>query len=294
MSSGRAGEDVSLRGAFEAYLTHLSARGARSLRTIQAYAVDVSLVIRSLGIARDVTVGVAWNSVALERAIAEAQKTRRSPASIARLMSSLRGFEVFCVAQGYLASEPVRDMERPTLERRRRVTITRAELEGALDSLPMHTEAQRRDRAIVELLLGSGVKVSEVVALDTAGFERSSRVLSVRNVAGELRRIQLTPRTATALASYLDFRMEVNAVVGPILFPGRGRGRISVRTVQRAVRRSLKAVSLKSRVTPQGVRECVAAWRLREGATRGEVQELLGLRSRSILNYVVPGDESVG
>jgi len=157
--------------------------------------------------------------------------------------------------------------------------VPRLDLVAALERLEGDDPASLRDRALLELAYSAGLRVSELVGLDRRDVNRSTGLLRVR---GKGRRERIVPagRPAfVALDRYLAARGGWALAAEEPLFVNPRGGRLSGRTVQRAVRRRLGEVAGGLGVTPHALRHSFASHLLDNGADLRAIQELLGHRS---------------
>jgi integrase/recombinase XerC len=179
------------------------------------------------------------------------------------------------------------ELKGPRLPRKLPSTLGAAELSDLLDQTPWEDLPQGvRDRALLELLYGTGIRVSELTSLRGKDWESRSGLLSVRGKGNRERRVPAGDAARRALAAYLAIR----APAGPEapIFPGRG-GALSPRTVERVVRRHLRRIAQRARLSPHLLRHSFATHLLDRGAELRAVQELLGhasLASTEVYTHV--------
>jgi tyrosine recombinase XerC len=222
----------------------------------------------------------AWLAVLHERGAARA--------TVARKLASLRSFFRYCLRRGLLKSNPAGLVATPKLERRLPRALSEAEVESLLDGVFGDSPLDRRDRAILELLYASGVRVAELVGADLGDLELEGEDGMLR-VLGKGRRERLVPvgsKAVRAIRGYLRAR-------GPLLAgrpaPGerdalflnaRG-GRLTDRSVRRILDRRLREAAVRRRVSPHALRHSFATHLLNAGADLRSIQELLGHASLS-------------
>jgi integrase/recombinase XerC len=278
-----------VRDALERFLTELEAQRRASPHTVAAYRRDITRALDLAagdpgpgGEARPVAPAL-WTRELLERALRDLYRTRHAAASAARALAAWRSFSRFCVRRGVLASDPARALPFPRLARRLPRTLPRLDLARALDRLAGGDAASLRDRALLELAYSAGLRLSELVGLDRRDVDRASGLLRVR---GKGRRERIVPVGRGALAALDRFhegltpeaRAAAQGPDAPVFVNARG-GRVSGRTVQRAVRRRLAEVAGGLGVTPHALRHSFASHLLDNGADLRAIQELLGHRS---------------
>ncbi len=268
-----------MREALEDFLREFAATRRGSAHTLAAYRRDVVRVLdMAAGPGRPVPAS-AWTRELLERALRDLYRTGHAATSAARALAAWRSFGRFCVRRGVLGADPARALPFPRRPRRLPRTLPRIDLNDALDRLAAADDPQAaRDRALLEMTYSAGLRLSELVGLDFGDLDRTGSLLRVR---GKGRRERIAPVGARALAAldgYLAREGRAGGAPGTPLFAGR-KGRLSGRTVQRAVRRRLAGVAAGLGVTLHALRHSFASHLLDAGADLRAIQELLGHRS---------------
>lgn len=268
-----------MREALDEFLREFAAVRRGSPHTLAAYRRDLTHVLDLAAGEGRAVAPVAWTRELLERAMRDLYRTGHAASSTARALAAWRSFGRFCVRRGVLGSDPARALPFPRRARRLPRTLPRIDLNDALDRLASADDPQAaRDRALLEMTYSSGLRLSELVGLDFGDLDRPGALLRVR---GKGRRERIAPvgaRALTALEAYLAHERRVGGLKDAPLFAGRS-GRISGRTVQRAVRRRLAGVAAGLGVTPHALRHSFASHLLDAGADLRAIQELLGHRS---------------
>lgn len=203
------------------------------------------------------------------------------PASVARKLSSLRTFFKFWMRQKKMDQNPAKAVATPKVPKRIPRFLSEEETE-TLMHVPMGaTFQERRDRAILELLYSSGVRVSELVGINLGDLDG----VSTLRVLGKGRKERLVPvgsHAQCAIHDYLEFR-KVVASTGSHepLFVNRNGGRLTVRSVERQIKKCLRISGIQKKVTPHMLRHTFATHMLNHGADLRGIQELLGHSSIS-------------
>jgi integrase/recombinase XerC len=172
------------------------------------------------------------------------------------------------VRRGTLTRNPAADVRGPRLGRKLAAFLPIDESEAWLDG----SSAPARDRAVLELLYASGLRVSELAGLDLADADLIRRTVRVLGKGGKQREVPFGARAAAALDAYLESRGRAD---GP-LFLGRRTRRLGVRSIFEIVRRQARAAGIARRVTPHTLRHSFATHLLDRGADLRMIQELLG------------------
>jgi integrase/recombinase XerC len=268
-----------VREALERFLTELSAQRRASPHTLSAYRRDIARVLDlAAGPGRPVA-PVAWDRGLLERAVRELHRAGHAAASVARALAAWRSFSRFCLRRGLIAEDAARALAFPRLPRRLPRTLPAADLARALDRVTAGDASAQRDRALLELLYSSGLRLSELVGLNRENVDAAGSLLRVR---GKGRRERIVPVGRCALAAlrrYLALPGRAGEPADAPVFVNPRGSRLSGRTVQRVVRRRLGEIAGGLGVTPHALRHSFASHLLDRGADLRAIQELLGHRS---------------
>jgi integrase/recombinase XerC len=203
--------------------------------------------------------------------------------SIARTLSGLRTFFAFLVREGHLAASPAEGVSPPKAPKRLPGFLTVDETVHLLETVNGEGLLGDRDRAVLELLYGTGIRVGELVGLDGRDLKLPSRTARVRGKGRVERETPLTEPSANALQAYLEHRGKAGLPLepgGPVFLNARG-GRLSDRSVRRIVDRWIQNAAIARRVSPHTLRHSFATHLLAGGADLRAIQELLGHKSLS-------------
>ncbi|MFC1782226.1 site-specific tyrosine recombinase/integron integrase [Planctomycetota bacterium] len=207
-----------------------------------------------------------------------------SKATTARKLATLRSFYKYLVRRGRLETSPVSAIRTPKQEKRLPLFLEPEQVTALLNCPPSHTLLGARDRAILETLYGSGLRVSELVALNLADVDFLGEVLHIR---GKGKKERLSPIGAPALQSiqrFLSFRdadPRKESFDTQALYINKHGQRLSTRSVRRKLDKYLLQAGLDPRISPHTLRHSFATHMLNNGADLRVVQELLGHQSLS-------------
>ena len=198
--------------------------------------------------------------------------------------SAFRTFYQFLAARKDLRSNPVREVQLPKLDKKLPLVLTRQQVEELL-AAPACVAKNRaapvwmplRDVAIMELFYSSGLRLSELTALDVADVDLYTE--SVR-VLGKGRKERVCPVGLPALETISRYRAAANVHSGP-LFISKSRRRISTRSIWLVLKRYLRHTSIPISISPHKLRHSFATHMLDRGADLRSVQALLGHASLS-------------
>ncbi|GAG92459.1 unnamed protein product [marine sediment metagenome] len=204
-------------------------------------------------------------------------------ASIARKLSAIRSFYRYLLREGMVSTSPVATTSSPKLDRRLPSFLTIEEIERLLEAPDLSSPVGQRDRALLELLYASGLRVSELVSLNLGQVNLDTREIRVWGKGSKERMVLMGEPAVRALTIYLSQgRPELlGKKGGSALFLNRYGGRIPERRVQRILEKYANIAGIGRRVHPHMLRHTFATHLLDGGADLRVVQELLGHASLS-------------
>jgi integrase/recombinase XerC len=253
----------------------LSSVEGKSPHTVQAYASDVRAFLRWAAERRRTGLD-AWNLPVLRAYLSLLSTRGMAPRSVIRKVAALRSFGRYLRLRRLIESDPAHRLVLPRPGRRLPRYIPEKEIQALLDGPWGNDAASRRDRAILELLYGTGIRLQELVGLDREDVDLEGGTARVLGKGGKERIVCFGPPTTRALRNYLGTdRSSLPGKGGP-LFPGRGGRRLSRRTVQRRVSRHLSRLARAGGRSPHALRHSFATHLLDHGADIRAIQELLG------------------
>jgi integrase/recombinase XerD len=266
----------------EEYLSWLAVERGRARLTIASYRRDLAPYEATLARAGLTPTTVGAEQV--EAYLAELRAAGRSPASVARATSVLRGLHRFLLDEGATPADPTTDLAASRVPLRLPKALSEEEVSTLLGAVAGDGPAPRRDRALLELLYGTGARISEVVGLDQADLAAGDALVRLYGKGSKERLVPLGRYAAGALAAWLS--PEGRGRVEPRRWRRRGdaeavflnlRGsRLSRQGAYGVVKHHAESVHLGDRVSPHVLRHSCATHMLARGADIRVVQELLG------------------
>ncbi len=202
---------------------------------------------------------------------------RNRKSSISRKISTLRSFYRYLVREGVVPVNPAKGVARPKVEKPLPTALTVDEAFRLVES-PEDGDAAR-DRAILELLYSSGLRVGELASLNVGGLDRDLDIVKVMGKGKKERIVPVGRKAAEALAVYLKNRGDPPDEEP--LFINRKGGRLTTRSVARLVKRYTRDSGIYRKVSPHSLRHTFATHLLDAGADIREIQEMLGHASLS-------------
>lgn len=208
--------------------------------------------------------------------LARMKERNFSKRSVARKMATLRSFFRFLCREGYIKTNPAAGLQTPKIERRLPIFLDIDQVVRLIESPDISDVYGLRDRAILETLYSSGIRVSELVGLNKDNVDFIGGVLKVY---GKGKKERLAPVGDRALRVIRDYLEKVNA--GKIkdkkaVFLNKSGCRMTDRAVRRVVDKYIRKTSLNENISPHSLRHSFATHLLDRGADLRAVQELLG------------------
>lgn len=278
-------------GLRRAFLRDLEVRGA-SAATRRSYASDLQQLLEWLA-GRDQTVADLGRRQ-VRAFSAELGRRGYAPASLARKLSTLRGFTRHLTEAGVLAADPARSLPGPRRRRRLPRVLSLSEVDILVAATDGTDPLALRDRVVLELLYGCGLRSMELVALRLGDVQAPQAQLIVRGKGGKMRIVPLGDEAAAALRRYLERgrgELERKAAVradaaaaaprreAPLLLSRRGRALLTS-DIRRLVVKYSRLAGIDP-ASPHMLRHAYATHMLERGADLRAIQELLGHASVS-------------
>jgi tyrosine recombinase XerC len=223
----------------------------------------------------------AVDYLTVRKYLAHLREKSVSKRSIARKLSSLRTFFRFLERDGYVKANPVAIISTPKLDRKLPIFLDEKSVLKLIMAPDTKTFRGARDRAILETFYTSGIRVSELVGIDVANVDFISGVVKVLGKGRKERLAPLGDKAVSAIRDYLAYRNKKKLGDKNPLFLHKSGRRITDRSVRRIVRKYIKDLGIKERISPHTLRHSFATHLLNRGADLRSVQELLGHKNLS-------------
>ncbi|HNV87197.1 MAG TPA: tyrosine recombinase XerC [Candidatus Omnitrophota bacterium] len=265
-----------LRNHLEDFFASLQAKNA-SPHTVTNYKIDLR---EFSGFAKDRPLKEI-DYLFIRKFLAFLTEKKYSKSSIARKLSCLRSFFKFLVREEVVENNPSAGLATPKREKKLPHFLEVQEIERLLDSIEGDAFASRRDRAILETLYSSGIRVSELVGLNFSEADFLGGVLRIRGKGKKERLVPLGKKAQEALEAYLEKKPSGKGVSSDAVFLNRRGTRLTDRSVRRILLKYARKIGLGKEIFPHMLRHSFATHLLDRGADLRSVQELLGHESLS-------------
>ncbi|MDI3269371.1 MAG: site-specific tyrosine recombinase XerD [Bacillota bacterium] len=257
------------------HLYYLQVEKGLSPNTLDAYRRDLEDFARFLK-GREATFPPSRHLIT-EYLFSLSQKGRKS-STIARRLASLKSYFQFLHREGWLQEDPTTLLEGPKSRRRLPQVLDVAAVERLLEAPPLHTPAGQRDRAMLELLYATGMRVSELIHLDVEDISLEMGFARCLGKGSKERIVPMGSKAAQALSRYLaEGRGQlVKAGHETALFVNHRGQRLTRQGFWKILKGYVRKAGLSQEVTPHSLRHSFATHLLAGGADLRAVQEMLG------------------
>lgn len=269
------------QGLEEQFARYLAADRGLTRASIDAYLRDITQFLRWMEKEGEILPSI--RAPRIQDYILFLSKLGLAPSSIARKLTALKLFFRFIFREGLTHHDPTEGLEPPKLTRRLPQTLSVEEAERLIDSPDLRDYQGMRDRAILEVLYGSGLRCSELLNLKLSDLHLDEGFLRVVGKGGKERLVPLGKPAQASLRSYIRIARQ-NFLKGrssPYLFLNVRGQRLSRMGVWKILRGYTERLRLTKRVTPHTLRHSFATHLLEGGANLRAIQEMLGHASIS-------------
>jgi integrase/recombinase XerC len=261
------------------FIEYLRTQRRLSENTIKGYRSDLMQLLSFLG---GRLLGASHSNL---RAFLASRHLELSPRSMCRKLAAIRSFYRFAKRRGWLDNSPAARIRSVQVPKKLPRLLDYEEMSALLRSPDPKTNLGLRDRALLELLYATGMRVSELTGLNIRDLDMKDRVVRVLGKGGKERLVPFGRHAREALNLYFPARagllVRSRKPAPDALFLNRFGGRLSDRSVRRLVDRAIVRAGILHDISPHVLRHTFATHLLREGADLRSIQELLGHSSLS-------------
>ena len=274
------------KSILKGYNYYLRMERAMSQNTVASYCSDVEKFLKFYGgRIEDVSVADVEEYLQSREALSERSQ--------ARVLSSLKSFFDWLVMDKVIKDNPCDRVDAPKIGRYLPNVLSEEEVTALIDSVPLDTWQGVRDKAILEVLYGCGLRVSEAVALQISSVFLKEGFIRVIGKGNKERLVPLGEMAVEAINAYLDVRPNPDdAVSSDILFLNRFGRSLSRVSMFNMIKRQAVATGIRKEISPHTFRHSFATHLLEHGADLRVVQEMLGHESISTTEIYTHIDNS--
>lgn len=252
----------------EKFLTYLEIEKNYSRHTLVNYKIDL---VEFANFVKETPVE-RIDYLTLRRYLAELRTKEPKPRTLARKLSSLRSFFKFLQREGYVKNNPTALIMTPKLDKKLPQFLTEEEMGKFIEAPSKKNWSGKRDRAILETLYSTGMRVSELVGLNTENVDFIGNIVKVQGKGKKERLIPIGNKALLAIREYLKEREKQSSA----LFLNKNGTRLTTRSICNITDKYIRLTGLRDKVSPHALRHSFATHLLNRGADLRSVQELLG------------------
>jgi len=250
------------------FVTYLEIEKNYSKHTLTNYTVDL---VEFFAFIKDAPVEKV-DYFTLRRYLAAIKAKQHKPRTLARKLSTLRSFFRFLQREGFIKNNPAKLMTTPKLDKKLPEFLSESEVTKLVEAPSVKEKFSLRDKAILETLYSTGIRVSELVGLSVDEVDFISNIIKVHGKGKKDRLVPIGQQALSTIQSYIKKR---KSGAQP-LFLNKNGTRLSDRSVRTIVNKYINQMSMRGNISPHTLRHSFATHLLNRGADLRSVQELLG------------------
>ena len=257
------------------FLNYLQEEKKLSKNTLESYRRDVKNYVAFLN-EKELTV-LNSNQETILQYVEKMENDKKLPSTISRNIASIRSFYKYLNGEKLVSEDPTKDVESPKIERKAPSILSNSQIELLLEQ-PKNTDLKGlRDKAMLELVYATGIRVTELINLDVQDVDFKNGYITARN-NDKARRIPVGSMAAKALNEYLQ-KARGNLIKeenNTSLFVNVNGNRLTRQGFWKIIKYYQEQANIDVEITPHTLRHSFAVHLLENGAEIGEIQEMLG------------------
>ena len=268
----------------EEFLAHLRVEKSASNLTLLSYQTDLNQFFDFLSREfkkplQELTTEMI-NHKTVRKYLAEMQTAGLNRSTMARKLASMRSFVKYLCREDILPGNPIANVSTPKQDRRLPRFLYPAEIEMLLNAPDTTKALGQRDKAILETMYASGMRVSELVAVNLADIDWDEEMILIRGKGNKERLIPVGRKARIALREYIEngraHLLQAGKQTSDAVFLNRFGGRLGTRSISNIIDKYVEEVAIIQKISPHSLRHSFATHLLNRGADLRSVQELLG------------------
>lgn len=265
-----------MKTALQDFITYMSEVKKASVNTVMSYRNDLTKLIRHLA-DQNITDEGKISETSLNSYILSMEREGMSPATVSRNIASIKAFTLYLIKKGKLQEDPTERMHAPKVEKKAPHTLSLDQINGLLEQPDTGTIKGIRDKAMLELLYATGIRVSELISLRLDDINLKNKILKCCNSSKE-RLIPFGSMAKQALENYYQkARAElVGKFETSVCFTNLSGEPMSRQGFWKIIKSYGKSAGIQDAITPQILRNSFAVHMIENGADIQSLQELLG------------------
>ena len=258
------------------YTSFMSNVRHKSINTVESYGRDIKQYLTYLSNTGITDLSEATKTTILTYLIS-LQRQGRSASTVSRTLASLRSFYIFMIQNGNAKSDPTSSLEAPHVEKKLPQILSNAEVELLLEQPQCHDNKGIRDKAMLELLYATGIRVSELINLNLHDVNLNMKFIRCSTAKKE-RIVPMGNKSYEAMKNYLDNvrSLMIKSDEEEALFVNCSGVRLSRQGFWKLIKHYQCSAGIEKDITPQTLRHSFAAHLLENGADIHAIQEMMG------------------
>jgi tyrosine recombinase XerC len=276
-----------MQNQLKAYRVYLEERKNFSHNTVIVYLKDLNGLFSYISKDNNIDNFSSIDYRLIRKYVVFLKQKRYADSTIARKISSFRVFFKYLVQQELISSNPAEYVQIPRIKKRLPDFLFYEEIVKLIHSFKEDSPIAKRDQAIIELLYGTGMRVTELSDINISGINLQDDTIRVLGKGSKERIVPFSNPAKIAIKKYLDFREKIpkenyrQLISKKALFINSIGTRLSARSIRRIINKYIKLACLNKKISPHVFRHTFATHLLDGGADLRSVQELLGHESLS-------------
>jgi integrase/recombinase XerD len=266
--------------SFQDFKNYLKLERGLSINSIKSYEYDLNLFKDFIESNNILETPISCKSDTLKDYLYKSLSNKKSR-SQARSISALKSYFNYLIFEGHIQKSPISDIESPKLEKKLPEVLTESEITKLIDSYDLNDNFGQRNRTIIEVLYGTGIRVSELINLKLSNIYFKENIMKITGKGNKERFVPFGNKALNEIKEYLKIRNKniIDTKFSDIVFLNRyGRG-LTRSMIFKIVSDSYKKVGLDKKISPHTLRHSFATHLLKNGADLRTIQLILGHES---------------
>ena len=266
--------------SIESFKNYLKLERGLSMNTIKSYEFDL-FQFKNFIIENDINESPQKCSSSTVKRYLYKNFSKKKSRSQTRSISALKGFFNYLLFEGEINSSPLNDIESPKIENRLPEVLTEDEIKRLISSVNLDSDFGQRNKTIIEVLYGTGIRVSELTELKLSNIFFEENILKVTGKGNKERFVPLGKIASIEIKKYLTNRdkLKINSKFSDILFLNRYGRQLTRSMIFKIISDSYKRIDIDKKISPHTLRHSFATHLLKNGADLRAIQLILGHES---------------
>lgn|SRR5210317_474584 len=266
--------------SFKNFKNYLKLERGLSDNSIKSYDFDLILFKKFLDLNQIKDTPLNCKSETIKNYLYKNLSDKKSR-SQARSISALKSFFNYLVFEGLIKDSPISNIEAPKLERKLPEVLTEDEINQLIKSVDLNHVFGQRNKTIIEVLYGTGIRVSELVNLQLSNIFFKESILKVNGKGDKERFVPLGKIASTEIKTYINIRdkMKIDSKNTDILFINRYGRKLTRSMIFKIITDASRSIGLEKKISPHTLRHSFATHLLKNGADLRTIQLILGHES---------------